>query len=181
MKIVITGHTSGIGKALYDLMTEQGHTVVGLSRSNGFDLSKNIDMFLLKDWDIYINNAQYEFKQTELLYKLFEENKNRDCQIINIGSVSSDNAGYRDYVNEYSVYKTALETACSQLQFCDPDCKIILIKPGRTDTPLVAERVTYKIDPQYMAECIMWVMYQPKRILVKSITIDSMHSRRVET
>lgn len=178
MKIVITGHTSGIGKALYDLLIAQGHTVVGLSRSNGFDLSLNLNMFMLDNWDVYINNAQYEFKQTELLYKLFEENKNRKCQIINIGSVSSDNAAYRDSINEYSTQKKALETACSQLQFSDPDCKVILVKPGRTDTPLVASTNSYKIDPVYIAECVSWIINQPERILIKSITIDSLHSRR---
>ena len=42
MKIAITGHTKGIGKALYDNLSQQ-HEVEGYSRSNGFDISNNID------------------------------------------------------------------------------------------------------------------------------------------
>ena len=36
MKIAITGHTKGIGKAIADLYPN----VIGFSRSNGYDISK---------------------------------------------------------------------------------------------------------------------------------------------
>ena len=39
MKVIITGHTSGVGKSLYDKLIELGHEVWGLSRSNAYDLS----------------------------------------------------------------------------------------------------------------------------------------------
>ena len=36
-KIVITGHTSGIGKAIFDKFTEVScHEIIGMSRSNGY-------------------------------------------------------------------------------------------------------------------------------------------------
>ena len=40
MKVVITGHTKGIGKSVFDLLNDKGYDVVGLSRSNGFDISE---------------------------------------------------------------------------------------------------------------------------------------------
>ena len=41
-KIVITGHTSGIGKAIYDKFTEIScREIVGMSRSNGYDIEKD--------------------------------------------------------------------------------------------------------------------------------------------
>ena len=178
MKIVITGHTSGLGKALYNFLVEQGHTVVGLSRSEGFDLNKNLDMFLLDGWNVYINNAYSGFNQVELLYKLFELNQNRECQIINIGSVSAD--GNKDQVNEYAVHKAALDKACNQLQLIDTDCKVVQVKLGRMDTPLVAHRTGVpKMDPKYVAQYITQnILYAPKEILIKNLTIDLMHSRR---
>jgi NAD(P)-dependent dehydrogenase (short-subunit alcohol dehydrogenase family) len=90
---------------------------------------------------VYINNAYYNFAQTNLLYDLYEANKHRKCQIINIGSVSSDTE--RDAINPYVVHKLALDRACMQLQLQDTDCKVILVKMGRMDTPLVAHRVGY--------------------------------------
>ena len=36
--IAITGTTRGIGKAISDLLQEEGHNVISLSRSTGFDL-----------------------------------------------------------------------------------------------------------------------------------------------
>ena len=35
MKIAITGHTSGIGKAISDIQTLKGAEIKGYSRSNG--------------------------------------------------------------------------------------------------------------------------------------------------
>ena len=39
MKISITGHSKGIGKACFDLLSKE-HNVVGFSRSNGFNIKE---------------------------------------------------------------------------------------------------------------------------------------------
>lgn len=176
MKIVITGHTSGLGKALYNLLSKD-HEVISLSRQNGYDLSKGLDKFLIDDFDVYINNAYHDFSQTKLLYQLFEKNKYRDCSIINVGSVSAD--GNRDTVNEYAVHKASLEKACLQLQLIDTNCKIIHLKLGRMNTPMTDHRSEYpRIETDYIANTIEWVMGQPKDILIKNMTLDIMNSRR---
>ena len=47
-KIVITGHTTGLGKAIYDKFIEVScRKIVGLSRSTGYDIDKDFD----KAWD----------------------------------------------------------------------------------------------------------------------------------
>ena len=43
-RIVITGHTGGIGKAIFDKFTEVScHKIIGMSRSNGYDIEKDFD------------------------------------------------------------------------------------------------------------------------------------------
>ena len=40
-KIAVVGHTRGIGKAICDLYKKKKYEVVGMSKSNGFDLIHN--------------------------------------------------------------------------------------------------------------------------------------------
>ena len=45
-RALITGSTKGIGKAIADIYKNKKYTVVGLSRSNGYDLSTEQDKIL---------------------------------------------------------------------------------------------------------------------------------------
>ena len=58
MKVAITGHSKGIGKALADIFETNGHTVLGFSRSNGFDISESANRISIlnksQDADIFI-------------------------------------------------------------------------------------------------------------------------------
>ena len=52
MRIAITGHTSGIGKALYKRCEEQSfprHEPIGFSRSNGFNINSIINPTDIED------------------------------------------------------------------------------------------------------------------------------------
>ena len=56
MKIAITGHTRGIGKACADVFRHD--TIYGYSRSNGYDIKDAEDIFKsAEDCDVFINNA----------------------------------------------------------------------------------------------------------------------------
>lgn len=176
MKIVITGHTSGLGKTLYDSLSKR-HEVLGLSRQNGHDLSIDLCPFIVDNFDVYINNAYHQYAQVDLLYQIFNKNKYRHCSIINVGSVSAD--GNRDSVNEYAIHKSALEKACSQLQLIDSECKVIHLKLGRMNTPMTDHKKEYpRMDTDYISNVIEWIMIQPSDILIKNFTLDIMHSRR---
>jgi len=170
MNVYITGTTRGLGRALKKEFTKLKMNVVGLDRPD-YNL-KILDSYVRDDFAIYINNAQHEFSQTELLYKLVEANKHRECHIINIGSVSSD--GDRKAVNRYAVYKTALEKACQQLSIINSKCKISLIKPGRMKTNMTDHIDADKMDPREVARTIVWVAMQPKHINIKSMSVDLM-------
>ena len=39
MKVAITGHTKGLGASLKKVFEETGHSVIGFSKSTGYDIS----------------------------------------------------------------------------------------------------------------------------------------------
>lgn len=149
MKIAITGHTSGIGKSLSGVF----HDYIGFSRSNGFDLrirANRLRMYeVIQDSDIFINNADLGWEQTTLLYELWEQWKDKEKLIVNIGS---DAADYQpSFARAYNVQKRALQDACLQLQQAYQPCKVMLIKPGYIDTPRVQQISATKMDPREVA------------------------------
>ena len=69
-KIVLTGHTSPMGKELYAYLSKE-YEVIGVSRESGYDLTKQedvekvVDMAL--DADLFINLAHVGSTQSQLL------------------------------------------------------------------------------------------------------------------
>lgn len=172
MKISITGHTSGLGQSLYDHWNSVGHTITGYSRENNYSLEDGIEKISQDvSFDVFVNNAYYSFKQVELLYKLYEKNKNRNCIILNIGSASSD--GNVDRIKPYAIEKLALEKACLQLQFNSTNCKVLLLKPGRMKTKMVEHITDSKLELQSVVTAIDWMINHPPEIIIRSLTIDN--------
>lgn len=139
MKVAITGHSAGIGQALANIYKQNGHDVIGLSRRNGFNI-RSIPKIIneCKNCDVFINNAQSGFAQTELLFAMFKEWQNiENKKIINISTMMtlepmSSIAGLE--MTEYYVQKIALEKAIEQLRYYHSWPKLILIKPGAVAT-----------------------------------------------
>lgn len=73
MKIVITGSTSPMGKAVYEHYSKD-HECLGVSRSTGYDLTKTEDQDRLVSEalarDIFLNIAHVDAVQSTLLMKL---------------------------------------------------------------------------------------------------------------
>jgi len=143
MKIAITGHTSGLGKACFDYYNDIPTIgVKGLSRTSGFDITDptsivtHISNF---HYDVFINNAYDGFAQVNLLYELIKDFKGK---IVNISSNSSD--GIKNKVWPYSVHKSALDKASQQLFHNGYD--VTNIKFGWLDTDRVKHIDESKID-----------------------------------
>lgn len=86
-KIVITGHTNGIGKAIYDKFNEIScRQIVGMSRSNGYDIDKDFDRIVEESEgaELFINNAYRDQQQLKLFHAL----KNKVDMMVVMGSVS---------------------------------------------------------------------------------------------
>lgn len=121
MKIIITGHTTGIGKFLYDEFVKHGDEVIGVSRSTGYTLPDDIDRVieLSSDCDMFINNTSDG--QLELLEKLHD----KVDKIIVMGSIAGD---YHQLIqSKYSATKQELAQKCKELSL-RPNNKILHLK-----------------------------------------------------
>lgn len=136
MKIAITGGTAGIGQALGDIYEARGHEVLRLSRRTGHNIRstpKIVDV--IKDCDMFINNAQSGFAQTELLFEIWRAWRGQKKRIVVISTMmtSLPTSCITD-MDEYWLQKRTLEEACMQLRNKDHWPKINIIKPGAVAT-----------------------------------------------
>ena len=166
MNFLTTGHTSGIGKAIYNHFGGKG-----LSRSTGFDITKNNILPHLDGIDVFVNNAYSRvvpLAQTKILYKSLSVPK-----IICIGSnatvktTKKYNPDDKQLPNTYEYAKLALENSCDHLFYQNYD--ITLIKPGYVDTPVVEYITKSKLSTNDIIETVEWILFQSFR--VKEITI----------
>ena len=72
-KIAIIGHTRGIGKAICDLYNKKKYDVVGMSKSNGFDLVHDQEKILekIQDCGLVVLNAHADRGQLNLLKRIY--------------------------------------------------------------------------------------------------------------
>jgi hypothetical protein len=116
-KIIITGHTHGVGKAIYDKFKEIScREIVGMSRSNGYDIEKDFDKIVAEaeGCELFINNAYCEQQQLRLVEAL----KDKVDMMVVMGSVSRL---YPELIpTEYVKNKQELAEAC-RLISVNPD------------------------------------------------------------
>jgi NAD(P)-dependent dehydrogenase (short-subunit alcohol dehydrogenase family) len=160
-KILLTG-TRGIAQAVARLP----YAVTAVSRSTGHDIAdwRNwIDQF--KDHDVFVNNAQSNFFQTELLVHMALSWKNRpDKLIINIGSMVADyrrSVGADDEFWQYRLEKQNLQSAYAKLSR-DCLCRVALINPGAVDTDMVRDLDCAKMHPDTVAKYVDMVIQNPE-------------------
>jgi len=135
MKIAITGHSAGIGQALANIYTAQGHEIIGLSHRDGNNI-RNIPKIaeLIESCDMFINNAQAGFAQTELLIEVWQRWRGKKKVIVNISTMMTLNPTTADHYELYRVEKLALEEMMRQLYNKSPWPKMTLVKPGSVAT-----------------------------------------------
>jgi NADP-dependent 3-hydroxy acid dehydrogenase YdfG len=171
MLVAITGHTSGIGLAIADWYTSRGHTVIGFSRSTGYDISDPDGRARVvqeaEGADLFVNNAYHEFAQVDLLYAMYGRWKNDLKTIVNISSRAGDTT--RNFSHPYSIHKVALDKAIEQLQNTNCLCRILNLRPGYVDTPMVEMVSAKKLTAEYIAMIVGWMAEQPG--IIKSLTV----------
>lgn len=176
-KVAITGHTNGIGKALYDVYTRNGWVVVGLSRSNGYDIKLDKINDAISDCDVLVNNAWDGFGQVDLLIKTFY--KWIDCPDKTIINISTALQMYPISVNQtegdllYHVTKQSLEESITQLRSLSRGPRLVTVRPGAVAT----KKGETGADPNVWADSIMKILYNIDGSLqVSEITMDTVNS-----
>ena len=138
MKIAITGGTAGIGQALGNEYQARGHEVLSLSRRTGHNIRvipKIADV--IEPCDMFINNAQAGYAQTEMLFEMVQRWAGSGKHIMVISTMMT-----QDPVSTlpgldmiaYRIQKTTLEQAVSQIRNSRPGIKITLVRPGNIAT-----------------------------------------------
>jgi NADP-dependent 3-hydroxy acid dehydrogenase YdfG len=138
MKIAITGGTAGIGQALGNAYESWGHEVVRLSRRTGHNI-RSIPKIAdaIEPCDVFVNNAQAGFAQTELLFEMANRWTGTKKHIMVISTMmTQDPASPLPGLDmdAYRIQKVALEETVKQLHHQQLEIKFTLVRPGMVGT-----------------------------------------------
>lgn len=188
MRIGITGHTSGLGKALYNFFKDAGFFVKGYSRSNGFDIDPEdwnnvvriIDDVKKNNIDTFINNAYYGTAQEKLFETVFnyfedaklskdsEQNKN-NYTILNVNSRLGLLSN--EYYSSYAFEKQKTHSITNPAENIYRNTRIINYYPGYIDTPMLdslegSEKINpaRKLDVDEAVEVIFYAIGMPHSV-----------------
>jgi nucleoside-diphosphate-sugar epimerase len=138
MKIAVTGHTAGIGQALAEQYTRLGHEIVGLSKREGNNI-RNIPKICdqIEPCDVFVNNAQAGYAQTELLFEMAKRwsGTNKHIMIVSTQMTQypiSPLPGLE--MDQYRIQKVALEEAVKQLRTRELGIMFTIVRPGNIAT-----------------------------------------------
>ena len=178
MKIAVTGHTSGIGLAIYNHFLDKGHVVLGFSKTNGYDLlddtrrTQMYDQLVQEDCDCLINNAYpytqswgtNGFLQCAILNDMWMRWRGNSTKIIiTVGSLGADHD--KNHFHPYAIHKRAIDDTARQLRMANSSPQVTVVKPGYVNTRIVQKIVDKKCQPQQIAEIIEQILCSPVKIL----------------
>lgn len=138
MKIAITGHTAGIGQALAKEYQLDGHEIVGLSQREGNNIRNTPKICdQIEPCNVFVNNAQAGYAQTELLFEMSGRWAGTGKHIIVISTIMTQDPisvlpGLD--MDQYRIQKIALEEAVKQLRNRRLGIKITIVRPGNIAT-----------------------------------------------
>jgi len=159
MKIAITGHSAGIGQALARIYETHGHEIVGLSRRNGYNIRSLPKVAgMIEPCDVFINNAQVGFAQTELLFEMWRRWEGQQKIIVNISTQMTDmKVPPKREWDEYIIQKKALELAEDLLIERNTWPRQIMIRPGSIATQPGQEPPLYQNVDDYAYGVYEWI------------------------
>ena len=138
MKIAITGHTAGIGQALAQRYVINGHEIIGLSKREGHNI-RNIPNICdqIESCDMFVNNAQSGYAQTELLFEMALRWSGTSKHILVVSTqMTQDPVSVLPSLDmdQYRIQKIALEEAVKQIRNRRIGVKITIVRPGNIAT-----------------------------------------------
>ena len=166
---VVTGHTGGIGKSIYEYFQSNGYRVVGFSKSTGCDISKKQDrdtvIQSLLEADVFVNNAYNNFddSQFELLTEAFVCWSTLDKLIINISSAAGGKMQ-----TKYALSKKKQDDFCLMHLYNKP--RIINLKLGLTNTTRVEHIAGNRMSTDNIIDVLDFILKLKDQIHISSIT-----------
>jgi len=181
MKIAITGHTRGLGAEFKKTYEADGHTVLGFSRGNGYDLrdwsmmQKMLSQ--INDCDMFISCAKPDFVQTTILYELWKQWNGQNKVIINISSIltylptCTPDLFNDPMMDLYRTSKLSLNEASTQLAFKSHLPKIMLIKPGHLYNRPITTEQQLKLSTWVSTFKSIVELAQQNKLIIKELTL----------
>ncbi len=179
-RIAVTGHTSGIGKEIFEYCQFNGWDVRGYSRSNGYNIAENsgneiINALLRWDADIVFNNAWYPLVQNKILKILHTQWKERDDKcIISTGSASAYQPFDKENTSQYETDKQNLRNyaiTAGMLWPWDNKCRVHNVSLGWTKSKLAGNDNSF--INTYEAALILINLMQPQDYLVAETVVSN--------
>jgi nucleoside-diphosphate-sugar epimerase len=174
MKIAITGHTAGIGLALAEAY--YGHEIVGLSKRDGNNIRNTFKICdQIESCDVFVNNAQDGYAQTDLLFEMARRWSNTNKHIIVISTIMTQHpvSVFDDLVmDQYRIQKVALEEAVKQIRNRQLGVKITVVRPGMIGTS-EKRPVPPAADPEVWARTLVAIfnMAQANELTIPDISL----------
>jgi NADP-dependent 3-hydroxy acid dehydrogenase YdfG len=138
MKIAITGHTAGIGQALAKEYANAGHEIIGLSQREGNNIRNTPKICnQIEPCDIFVNNAQAGYAQTELLFEMANCWQGTKKHIIVISTMMTQDPisplpGLS--MDQYRIQKVTLEESVKQIRNRRLGVRLTIVRPGNIAT-----------------------------------------------
>jgi NAD(P)-dependent dehydrogenase (short-subunit alcohol dehydrogenase family) len=165
--IAIIGHTRGIGKAIAELYKDKGYQVIGMSRSNGYDITVDQEKIVdtVRDCDLIVINAHAGRSQLKLLKNMYSRYYDKSKKVAVITSTSGTPWGRdedfddRNY-QQYCDHKQELIGYISELQedLLPRSMSVYDVCPDVVDTAMTKGLWTTlpKLEPQEVAQAVSY-------------------------
>ena len=176
MKIAITGHSAGIGAALSQAYKEHGHDIVGLSQRDGNNIRNTAKICdQIEPCDMFVNNAQAGYAQTELLFEMAQRWTNSGKHIIVISTMMAQDPvsclpGLD--MDHYRMQKVTLEQAVHQLRNRNLYIQFTIVRPGDIATNN-SKTVPPSADPDNWARTLLatFAMAEANGLVIPDISL----------
>lgn len=162
MRVVITGHTGGLGLAFFNYFTQSGHEVVGVSKSNGYTLPEKFEevVELAESADLFINNLHLQTIQYDFLKRLYNK-----TSVVTCGSMAADYLT-ADII-QYATAKKLIELEHKKLKKNSP-YPMLLLKMGFLENWTQYDSIPY----QQIVNAVDFWLKNPRASLIEFDNIN---------
>ncbi len=164
MKVLITGTSHGLGKALKELLMLNGYEIGEL---NSIDALSHQLPDIVNEFDVFINNKYSNTLQSDLFEYVFNKWKYEKKTIVNIlSSALIFDGPNKQYIED----KRHLENKTFQLRTFDKEVRIINVYPNTLESSYSVNNQKLKFSEVYSV--INWVINLPHDIEIFEIGIS---------